>query len=76
MVGQKGNITRPVSQGRQWKGDHIEPVVEVLPEFPFLDHVGQILVGGGDDPDIHVDEPIPTHAADLPLLQDPKQLGL
>ena len=41
-----------------------------------LDHVGQVLVGGADDADVHIREPVPPNPANLPFLQDPKKLGL
>ncbi|MGB9004664.1 MAG: hypothetical protein WCB96_02965 [Candidatus Aminicenantales bacterium] len=36
------------------QGDHIQPEKQVVSKLSFLDGPLQILVGGGDDPDIHL----------------------
>jgi hypothetical protein len=43
-----------LAQRRHVEVDHVEPPVEVLAEGALRDQVGQVAVGGGDDPDVDV----------------------
>ena len=56
--------------------DHAEPVVEVLPELAFFDLLLQVLIGGCNHPDIHIDVFVASHPGNLILLQGPQHLGL
>ena len=70
-----------MSSGRARRGGHadredVEPIVEVLPEPRLADHGGQILVGGGDDPDIDPSRPGAAQSLELAMFQDAKELRL
>lgn len=59
MHGEDRNVVRPFPQGRDFHGQHPEAVEEVFAELPGSSHVGQRLVGGGDDPHVHGDGLVP-----------------
>lgn len=42
-------------RGGIWTPDHIQTVVQILPELSLPNHLLQILVGGRDDPDVDID---------------------
>src|SRR5262245_46550511 len=73
---QEREVFGPVAQRAEHHRDDIEPVVEVLAEGPVADLRLQILVRGCQDPDVHLDGPVPAHALELPLLQDTQDLRL
>ena len=52
--GQQGDVALALAQGRQVDRHHVEPIIEVLAERPFGDHLGQVAVGGGDQADVDV----------------------
>ena len=54
-VGQRNNLIRPLTQGRQFQMDGIDAVIKVLAEGSLLHHLFQILVGCADQPDINRD---------------------
>ncbi len=76
MLRQQGNIVRPLAQRRQGQGNHVQPVIEILPEVPGIHFPRQIAIGGRDDPHIHGLSPVAAHAEHLPLLNHPQQLDL
>ena len=53
VSGKGGNIFATLAQGRHVEGDDVEAVEEVLAEIAALDLLFEILVGGGDDADVH-----------------------
>ncbi len=56
--------------------DHVDPMEQVLAERA-VPHLGlQVLVGGGDDPDIHLDRGVAADPIELAVGQHPKQPGL
>src|SRR6266516_1847576 len=61
---------------RDVEGKDIKPVEQVLPELPLGDERLQILVGGSDDPDVHLDVLVTAYPLELPFLQDPQELHL
>ena len=56
--------------------DHVDPVEEVLAEAPRLHLLVEVLVGGGDDPDVHRLGPVLAHARHLSVLQRAQELHL
>src|SRR3990172_3611095 len=73
---QKGDVVAALAQGGQRDGNHVQAVVQVLPEGALLHGLLQVPVGGGDDPDVDLDGPGAPHPLDLPLLEGPEDLGL
>lgn len=76
MLGQKREVLLPLSEGRQENGDDTQAIKEGFPELPRLHQGLQILIGGGDDPDVQLEALCPSHPFDLALLEKAKQLGL
>lgn len=76
MVGQHRDVVRPLAQRRQRHRRHVQPVIEVFAEPAFADGAGQVYVGGGDHPHVHLQRLARSHAGDLALLQHPQQLDL
>ena len=76
MLHQQRDVTGPLPQGRHHDGDDVEAVVEVFPEAVFRHQRLQILVGGGDHPDIYPDGFNPADALEGMVLQDPEDLHL
>ena len=76
MLCQEEDVVPPLCQGRNQGRQGAEPVVEVPAEGALPDLLLQGLVGGGDDADIHMDNPVAPHPHDLPLLEGPEELDL
>ncbi len=55
---------------------HVEAIEQILPERAFPHFVGEIAVGGCDNPNVHADRLRPTDSVDDPLLECPQQLRL
>ncbi len=55
VLDQQRDVLATFSQWRYLDGDHVQSVIEILAEALLPDRVLQVLVGGGDDPDIHLD---------------------
>jgi hypothetical protein len=55
----------------------LDPVIEVFPELAFPDHVVQVAVGRGDDPNVDVGGGgLGSHATNLARFEKPEQQGL
>ena len=76
MDAQDLHIVAPLPQRGELQVQHVQAVVQVLPEAALHGLLQQVLVGGGDDAHVHRDHPAAAHPADLLLLQDPQQLHL
>ena len=69
-------VSNEAMQRREDDGEHVQAVVEILAEAPFLDFVLEIAIRGGNDANVDLDV---RHAADTLeglLLEEPQQLGL
>ena len=73
---QQEDVLAPFAQGRRTELDHVEPVKQVLPEIVLADGFDDVLVGGGDEADIHPQLVIAPHARKRAVLQKAQQLGL
>ena len=73
---QKRDVLPARAQRRHYNFDHLQPEVEILPKRALPNRLSQILVGGGEHPDIHRDHRASAHAHNLPFLQHPEQLHL
>ena len=74
--GQAAEFDGPLTQRRQLQRKHIEPVIEVCPEFFLADAATEVAVRGGDHPHIGADGLIAAYALELPLLQHAQQFDL
>jgi hypothetical protein len=57
--------------GAEGTGNDVEPVVKVLPEGAFGDHVFEVAVGGCEDTDVDGVFPCAADTAHLAVLQHP-----
>ena len=76
MVSEPGDVRSNPSKRRGLEQEGIEPVIEILSEFGSGEHGFQIPVGGGNDPEVHLERPSAPNAFHFPLLNDPEKLGL
>src|SRR5690554_5514943 len=76
VLHKKWDILFALSKARHFDLDHIESIVEVLPE-PAGFHVGfEVPKARGDDPHVDIRGLRIAHAPDLTLLEDPQQFNL
>ena len=68
MLDQRRDVVLPLAQRRQLNGDHVQPVVEILAEPPFVREPAQIDVGRRDDADVDLDRLHAAEAHELALL--------
>jgi hypothetical protein len=75
-LGEQEDVRLALAQRRQLEREQGEPVVEVLAEATRPHRLGQVLVGGGDDPHVDGLGPGAAEATDDAVLEDLEQLGL
>ena len=76
VLGQQRNVFVALAQRRQVNRDDVDAVEQVLAELALRDHLGQILIGGGDDAHRRLELFDAAQPAELPLLQHAQQLHL
>ncbi len=76
MANQDRHILRPVAQRGQTQRQHRQPVIQVQPKLAAAHPLGQVAVGGGDDPYVQAQLAAAADPHHDPLLQHPQQLGL
>ncbi|MDT4824412.1 hypothetical protein FQZ97_576590 [compost metagenome] len=76
LVDQQRNVFHTLAQRRHLDGEYVEAVIEVFAEAAGLDHLLEVLVGGGDDAHIDVLRLVAAHALEGALLQHAQQLDL
>ncbi len=76
MVGEGGYVFATLAQGRHADGEDVDAVEQVLAKGAGGDHLLQILVGGGDQPDVGALGARATDGAKLPLLHHAQQFRL
>src|ERR1700694_4318228 len=76
MFRQGKYVLFAVSKRRKNHLNDVQTVVQVEPEFTFLNCFGKLSVGSGHDPHIHLDIPNASQTAESLLLQDSQQLDL
>ena len=76
MLDQKRDVLTPLPQW--WNGDrkNIEAVEEIRPEGALQNHLVQVLVGGGDEPNVNTDGSAASKPLVLLLLQNSQELWL
>ena len=75
-VDQGGDVLLPLAQARRLDGEDVQPVEQILAEAALRHGLGQVAVGGGDDPHIHLHRAFGPDGVDLALLQGAQQLDL
>ena len=76
MIDQERDIPLSFAERRQFDGERIEPVEEVLPELAGSGQVGEVLVGRGQDANVGLDRLVAAHAFELLILKDTQDFGL
>ena len=65
-----------LAQWRRNDGNHIQPIIQILPEFAGLDRLLQVLVRCGHDAGVKRQQAVSPEPFEFTLLQDPQELGL
>ena len=71
VINQIGDILLALPQRRQVDRQHIQPVVEVLAKCPLFQRRPQVLVGRGNDSNVHLSRLGAAQAFEFALLQHP-----
>src|SRR3954467_15156471 len=63
---------------QRWKENryHVDAVIEVFAELPFANPILQVLVRGGDQPEVDLLRDLAPQALNRMLFQNPQQLAL
>src|SRR5271157_5469409 len=72
---EQWNVALALSQRRHGQRKHVQPIVKVAAKLASVDHLLQIPVRGGHQPDVDAYGAISTQPFELLFLNDPKQLG-
>lgn len=75
-TGKQKDILTPFAQRGQVDLYRCQPEVKIFAEAALLGHMPEVLVAGGDNPDVHLLLPGPPHGEKFPFFHHPKQFGL
>ena len=76
MFHKHGDIVAALAQGGQFDAEDVEPIKKIGAELALFDQFFQILVGGRDAAEVHLDNLIAADSGNFALLQYPQQIGL
>src|SRR2546428_100258 len=76
MVHKGRNVFFAIPQGWQINGDDVDAVEKIFAERTFSDEPAQTAVCRRDDTHVHANGVLPTHRAELALLEGPQELAL
>jgi hypothetical protein len=76
LVGQQRDILFPLPQRRELQSDHVDPVIEVLPESLLFHQFGEVPMGGGEDTYIRGFAAGGAERLEGLFLEDPQQTHL
>src|ERR1700722_19394217 len=76
MRRQSGDILLALTQRGQLNRKNAQPVIKVLPEPSRTDRALEVTIGGRNDPDVSSARLVVANRLELPMLQNPEQLGL
>src|SRR5579863_1488146 len=76
VANQQRNIFSSLAQRRESNWKYVEPVVQIRPKVPLIDHHFQITIGGGNQPCVCPQGARAAQTLELPLLQDAQKLRL
>ena len=62
---QQWDILCPFPQGRHMNVEDVQPVKEIFAEAALFHQIPEVLIGGRDDPHIHVDGPVVPNPLNL-----------
>ncbi len=70
VLGEDGDLLGPLTQRRHHDLDHVQAIVEVLPEAAGRHRLLQVLVGGREHPHVDLHGGAAAHAGELAVLED------
>ena len=76
VAGEKRDVRPPLAERRHDDRDHLQAVEEILAEVPLLDLGREVLVRGGEDANVHLEDAVGADGTDLAVLENPKELHL
>src|ERR1700761_9069398 len=76
VIGEERDVLWPLAQGGDAEGHDVEAVEEILAELTGRDHGRQIAMGRADDPHVALAGALPSHRANVAVLQDAQELRL
>ena len=76
MPRQFGNVLETLAERWNDDGEHGQAIPQVLAELARGYHVRQVAMGGGHDPHVDADRPLPADTVEPAVLQDPQQADL
>jgi len=76
VIEQGRDVLLALPQGRDVDRHDVEPVEEILPEAALPDVLLEVAVGGGHEPDVHLDRLDAADALELVVLDHPQELHL
>jgi hypothetical protein len=76
MLDQKGDVLAPVPERGEGQTDDRQAEVQVVPELPVADELGQLPVGGRHDAHVRLHGLGPAERLVLALLEQPQKLDL
>ena len=76
VIGEQRNVADSFSQWRLSQGDDVDPVVQVLAEFPFADGFFQIQICCQDHADIDLVSLVTANGFEFTVLQNSQQFDL
>ena len=74
--GERQDVLGTLAQGGHQKLDHVQAIVQILAERALFHRFAEVLVGGGDNAQIHANVAQAAEAPERLLLQHAQQLGL
>src|SRR5690606_28032953 len=76
VAGEQDDVAGAFAQGREFNGEDVEAEEEVLAEAALAREGFEVLVGGGDDADVHAAGGVGADGLDLVVLEGAEELGL
>ena len=76
LLGEQGHIGDALSERRQRKVEHLQPVEQVFAELPLLDGLTQVAIAGRDHAHVRFLGARAPEALEFALLHEPQKLGL
>src|SRR5262245_18307270 len=76
VITKQRNVLTPFPKWGNAERDGVDAEIQILPQLSFPKRVFQVDVGGADEPEIDVHDPIAANRPVFALLEHSKQLGL
>src|ERR1700730_19030156 len=76
MPYEERDIVRPLTQGRDGNRKNIQAVIKITAKFFLQDHIFQIAMSRGYNPNVNFFRPRTAQSLELAFLQDAKEFGL